>query len=55
MNTTTEKQAGFASFHHSWGGICRLILGILCLGAVFTARATEWTFTPGNENPNIIF
>lgn len=54
MNTTTEKQTGFASFHRSWGGICCLILGILCLGAVFTARATEWTFTPGNENPNII-
>lgn len=54
MNTTTEKQMGFALFHHSWGGLCRLILGSLCLGAVFTARATEWTFTPGAENPNII-
>ena len=54
MNTTTEKQTGFAPFHHSWGGICRLILGSLCLGAVFTARATEWTFTPGNEAPNVI-
>ena len=28
QNTKTEKQTGFASFHHSWGGICRLILGI---------------------------
>ena len=54
MNTTTEKQTGFAPFHHSWGGLCRLILGSLCLGAVFTARATEWTYTPGAENPNII-
>ena len=54
MNTTTEKQTGFAPFHHSWGGIYRLVLGILCLGAVFTARATEWTFTPGAENPNVI-
>ena len=54
MNTTTEKQTGFAPFHHSWGGICRLILGSLCLCAVFTARATEWTFTPGAENPNVI-
>lgn len=25
----------------------RLVLGILCLGAIFTARATEWTFAPG--------
>ena len=54
MNTTTEKQTGFAPFHHSWGGICRLILGSLCLCAVFTARATEWTFTPGAEAPNVI-
>lgn len=54
MNTTTEKQTGFAPFHHSWGGICRLVLGILCLGAVFSARATEWTFTPGKEDPNVI-
>ena len=54
MNTTTEKQTGFAPFRHSWGGLCRLILGSLCLCAVFTARATEWTFTPGNENPNVI-
>ena len=54
MNTTTEKQMGFALFHHSWGGLCRLILGSLCLCAVFTARATEWTYTPGAENPNII-
>ena len=54
MNTTTEKQTGFAPFHHSWGGICRLILGSLCLGAVFTARATEWTYTPGKEDPNVI-
>ena len=54
MNTTTEKQTGFAPFHRSWGGICRLILGSLCLCAVFTARATEWTFTPGAENPNVI-
>ena len=54
MNTTIEKQTGFAPFHHSWGGICRLILGSLCLCAVFTARATEWTFTPGAENPNVI-
>ena len=54
MNTTTEKQMGFALFHHSWGGLCRLILGSLCLGAVFTARATEWTFTPGKEDPNVI-
>ena len=54
MNTTTEKQTGFAPFHHNGRGICRLFLGILCLGAVFTARATEWTFTPGSENPNII-
>lgn len=54
MNTTTEKQTGFAPFRHSWGGICRLILGSLCLGAVFTARATEWTYTPGTESPNII-
>lgn len=54
MNTTTEKQMGFAPFHHSWGGLCRLILGSLCLGAVFTARATEWTYTPEKENPNII-
>ena len=54
MNTTTEKQMGFALFHHSWGGLCRLILGSLCLGAVFTARATEWTYTPEKENPNII-
>ena len=54
MNTTTEKQMGFAPFRHSWGGLCRLILGSLCLCAVFTARATEWTFTPGSENPNII-
>ena len=54
MNTATEKQMGFAPFRHSWGGLCRLVLGILCLGAVFTARATEWTFTPGKENPNII-
>ena len=54
MNTTTEKQTGFAPFHHSWGGICRLILGSLCLCAVFTARATEWTYTPGKEDPNVI-
>ena len=54
MNTTTEKQTGFAPFRHSWGGLCRLILGSLCLGAVFTARATEWTYTPEKENPNII-
>ena len=54
VNTTTEKQTGFAPFHRSWGGICRLILGSLCLCAVFTARATEWTFTPGAENPNVI-
>ena len=54
MNTTTEKPTGFAPFHRSWGGICRLILGSLCLCAVFTARATEWTFTPGAENPNVI-
>lgn len=54
MNTTTEKQTGFAPFHHSWGGICRLVLGSLCLGAVFSARATEWTFTPGKEDPNVI-
>ena len=54
MNTTTEKQTGFAPFRHSWGGLCRLILGSLCLCAVFTARATEWTYTPGKENPNII-
>ena len=54
MNTTTEKQMVFAPVHHSWGGICRLILGSLCLGAVFTARATEWTYTPEKENPNII-
>ena len=54
MNTTTEKQMGFAPFRHSWGGLCRLILGSLCLCAVFTARATEWTYTPGKEDPNII-
>ena len=54
MNTTTEKQMGFAPFRHSWGGLCRLILGSLCLGAVFTARATEWTYTPEKENPNVI-
>ena len=54
MNTTTEKQMGFAPFRHSWGGLCRLILGSLCLGAVFTAQATEWTYTPGKEDPNVI-
>ena len=54
MNTATEKQMGFAPFHHSWGGICRLVLGILCLGAVFTARATEWTYTPGKDEANVI-
>lgn len=54
MNTTTEKQTGFAPFRHSWGGLCRLILGSLCLCAVFTARATEWTYTPGKEAPNVI-
>ena len=54
MNTTTEKQTGFAPFRHSWGGLCRLILGSLCLGAVFTAQATEWTYTPGKEGPNVI-